>query len=109
MCKNSHRTFVVSSTSCYNENSKRRGAALDHGRRFANMVATRLQEQRGIFQRGTGRIVQREGAPLQKSGNNTSLEQVVRQTWLHYFNNYLYERGIITEVEWRKMHYLIER
>lgn len=35
------------------------------------------------------------------------MNSLVRQTWLHYFNNYLRERGIITEEEWRKMRRLI--
>lgn len=32
----------------------------------------------------------------------------VRQTWLHYFNDYLRKEQIITEEEWRKMRRLIE-
>lgn len=35
-------------------------------------------------------------------------EAVVRQVWLNYFNDYLRERKIITEEEWRKMRRLIE-
>lgn len=34
---------------------------------------------------------------------------VVRQTWLHYFNDYLRKRHIITEDEWRKMRRLIDK
>lgn len=34
---------------------------------------------------------------------------IVRQTWLHYFNDYLRERHIITEDEWRKMRRLIDK
>ncbi len=33
---------------------------------------------------------------------------LVRQIWLHYFNDYLREQNIITEEEWRKMRRLIE-
>ena len=29
--------------------------------------------------------------------------------WLHYYNNYLREHGIITEDEWRKMRRLVEQ
>ena len=36
-------------------------------------------------------------------------EVLVRQTWLHYFNDYLREHGVITEEEWRKMRRLIEQ
>lgn len=36
-------------------------------------------------------------------------ETLVRQTWLHYYNNYLRERHIITEEEWRKMRHLIDK
>lgn len=36
-------------------------------------------------------------------------QEFVRQTWLHYFNNYLRERRIITEEEWRKMRRLIDK
>lgn len=32
----------------------------------------------------------------------------VRQTWLHYFNDYLRKHNVITEEEWRKMRRLIE-
>lgn len=31
-----------------------------------------------------------------------------RQTWLHYYNDYLRKKQIITEEEWRKMRRLIE-
>ncbi len=34
---------------------------------------------------------------------------LVRRTWLHYYNDYLRERHIITEEEWRKMRRLIDR
>lgn len=36
-------------------------------------------------------------------------QEFVRQTWLHYFNNYLRERKVITEDEWRKMRRLIDK
>ena len=29
--------------------------------------------------------------------------EFARQTWLNYYNDYLRERGIISEEEWRKM------
>lgn len=35
--------------------------------------------------------------------------ELARQTWLHYYNDYLREHGIITEDEWRKMRRMIER
>lgn len=35
--------------------------------------------------------------------NQTFPEILARQIWLHYFNDYLRERNIITEEEWRKM------
>lgn len=34
---------------------------------------------------------------------------LIRQTWLHYYNDYLRKKQIITEEEWRKMRRLIER
>lgn len=34
---------------------------------------------------------------------------LVRQTWLHYFNNCLREQHIITEEEWQKMRRLIDK
>lgn len=30
-------------------------------------------------------------------------EQLTREVWLNYYNDYLRERGIITDKEWRKM------
>lgn len=58
---------------------------------------------------------------LQIAGKNTAKEDktlqftstpppnsLVRQTWLHYFNDYLREHGVITEDEWRKIRRLIE-
>lgn len=44
--------------------------------------------------------------PLQQDGIPVK-ESVARETWLHYFNDYLREREIITEEEWRKMRRLI--
>lgn len=35
--------------------------------------------------------------------NKSPPEALVRQIWLHYFNDYLRERNIITEEEWRKL------
>lgn len=34
-------------------------------------------------------------------------EQIAREIWLDYFNNYLFERGVITEKERNKMTALI--
>lgn len=34
-------------------------------------------------------------------------KQVAEEIWLHYFNNYLLEHGVITEREHRKMIVLI--
>lgn len=34
---------------------------------------------------------------------------LVRQTWLHYYNDYLRKRQVITEEEWRKMRRLIDK
>ena len=47
------------------------------------------------------------GRPLHRDTNGTFSEQLVRQTWLHYYNDYLRDKGIITEDEWRKMRRLI--
>lgn len=44
---------------------------------------------------------------MHNTDNRTSIEQVARQTWLNYYNDYLRDRGIITEEEWRKMRRLI--
>lgn len=41
--------------------------------------------------------------------NRDPPEALVRQTWLHYYNDYLRAHGVITEEEWRKMRRLIER
>lgn len=48
----------------------------------------------------------KEGSSLQVT-STPPLNSFVRQTWLHYFNNYLREQRIITEEEWRKMRRLI--
>lgn len=48
----------------------------------------------------------KEGEPLQITSVPPP-NSLVRQTWLHYFNNYLREHGVITEDEWRKMRRLI--
>ena len=42
------------------------------------------------------------GRPLQTI-NKSPPEALARQIWLHYFNDYLRERNIITEDEWRKL------
>ena len=47
------------------------------------------------------------GGPLHSTDNNTSVEQIARQTWLNYYNDYLRDKGVITEDEWRKMRRLI--
>lgn len=41
--------------------------------------------------------------------NKSPPEALVRQTWLHYYNDYLRAHGVISEDEWRKMRRLIER
>ena len=42
------------------------------------------------------------GMPVQ--GTDTPcMGNLVRETWLQYFNDYLRDRQIITEEEWRKM------
>lgn len=42
------------------------------------------------------------GRPLQTI-NKTPPETLARQIWLHYFNDYLRNKNIITEEEWRKI------
>ncbi len=49
---------------------------------------------------------EKEGGLLQTTGTSPP-NSLVRQTWLHYFNNYLREHRVITEEEWRKMRHLI--
>lgn len=48
------------------------------------------------------------GPPLQII-NKSPPEALVRQTWLHYYNDYLRAHGVISEDEWRKMRRLIEQ
>lgn len=55
-----------------------------------------------------GKATAKGETPLQTSGPLFPAG-VVRQTWLHYFNDYLRERHIITEDEWRKMRRLIDK
>lgn len=55
-----------------------------------------------------GKAMAKGEMPLQTSGPLFPAD-VVRQTWLHYFNDYLRERHIITEDEWRKMRRLIDK
>lgn len=47
------------------------------------------------------------GEPLHNNTGGTFSEQIVRQTWLNYYNDYLRAKNIITEEEWRKMRRLI--
>ena len=56
----------------------------------------------------SGKITRKGGLPLQTIQKSPP-EVLVRQTWLHYYNDYLRERGVITEEEWRKMRRLIEQ
>lgn len=51
----------------------------------------------------------RKGGPPLQTINKSPPEALARQTWLHYYNDYLREHGIITEDEWRKMRHLIDR
>lgn len=41
--------------------------------------------------------------------NRAPPEALVRQIWLHYYNDYLRANGVITEEEWRKIRRLIEK
>lgn len=50
-----------------------------------------------------------KGGPPLQTINKSLPEALARQTWLHYYNDYLREHGIITEDEWRKMRHLIDR
>ncbi len=36
-------------------------------------------------------------------------EAISQKIWLNYYNDYLLEHGVITEIEWRKMRTLIEQ
>ena len=55
-----------------------------------------------------GKNSRKGGQPLQTI-NKSPPEILARQTWLHYYNDYLREHGVITEEEWRKMRHMIER
>lgn len=55
-----------------------------------------------------GKTTAKGATPLQTPKPQLS-ESLVRQTWLQYFNDYLRERHIIAEEEWRKMRYLIQK
>lgn len=55
----------------------------------------------------SGEAIAKGVTPLQNSSIHLPAD-FVRQTWLHYFNNYLRKEQVITEEEWRKMHRLIE-
>lgn len=44
---------------------------------------------------------------MQTVNNNSPPGNLVRQTWLNYYNDCLREQRIITEEEWRKMRQLI--
>ncbi len=48
----------------------------------------------------------KEGELLQTTGTSPP-NSLVRQIWLHYFNDRLRDKHIITEEEWRKMRRLI--
>lgn len=50
-----------------------------------------------------------KGATPVQTINKSPPEILARQTWLHYYNDYLREHGVITEEEWRKMRHMIER
>lgn len=46
----------------------------------------------------------KEGLPLQEKETAKPVpEHLVREVWLNYYNDYLRERGVITDQEWRKM------
>lgn len=49
----------------------------------------------------------KEGPPLHTAFSPIPYN-LIRQTWLHYFNDYLRKKQIITEEEWRKMRRIIE-
>lgn len=55
-----------------------------------------------------GKATPKGDKPLQTPSQSLPPD-FVRRTWLHYFNNYLRERHIITEDEWRKMRRLIDK
>jgi len=46
----------------------------------------------------------KEELPLRKTETAKPVpEQLVREVCLNYYNDYLRERGVITDKEWRKM------
>ena len=48
--------------------------------------------------------------PLQKAETaKPAPERLAREVWLHYYNDYLRKRGVITEKEWRRMRLAIDR
>lgn len=49
-----------------------------------------------------------EGEPVSREISSAE-RAVARQIWLHYYNDYLREREVITEAEWHKMRRLIDR
>lgn len=53
-----------------------------------------------------GKAVAKGELPLRIASAPTP-EGLTRQIWLHYFNDYLLKRQIISEEEWRKMRRLI--
>ena len=55
-----------------------------------------------------GKAMAMEGAPLQVAGPSNQ-DSLIRQVWLQYFNDYLREREVITEDEWRKIRRMIGR
>ena len=56
----------------------------------------------------SGKITCKGGPPLQTNPLPQPFrENLVRQTWLHYFNDYLLQRKVISEEEWRKMRRII--
>lgn len=55
----------------------------------------------------TGQTIAKEGLPLHTTFSPIPYN-LARQTWLHYYNDYLRKKRIITEEEWRKMRRLIE-
>lgn len=49
-----------------------------------------------------------KGGPPLQTINKSPPEALARQIWLHYYNDYLRDHGIITEDEWRKIRRMIE-
>ena len=48
-----------------------------------------------------------KGEPPLRIASTPTLEGLAQQIWLHYFNDYLLKRQVITEEEWRKLRRLI--